>query len=251
MAISNRENAMISWLDQNPYKFYPHYDDQLSNAQVDMLIDGKFEVFDESWHESEWHYRQHADFDDIKSEFIKRFGLRHIEASWPISVQELFKEYRQICTKEVLEHCLTKTQTQIAVKPIKQSGNQIEFPNYDFPKEYNRYLSRYNKHYLGIENSWDAESMYYFDTLTLIGTVNLKDWYEKQAVPDFVKFGPDDFALTHNFINGSGGLGDVVIAKERKMRADIRNDKTCKYGVQSVFGFIGSVWKNELNCVWS
>ena len=247
----SRENRMLSWLDDNPYEFYPHSDDQLSSQQIDYILDGDIESFDEDWWSYENNLFEYADWDDIEKEFTHRFNLPHLKAAWPLKIRELFDTNKRICSKHVLEHCLTRTPTQIAVKPIKQSGNYIEFPNFDFDKHYNRYLNRYNKKYLGIENSWDAETCYYFDVLTINGSVDLKAWYEHGRKPDFIKFGPNDFALTHNFSNGSGGLGDVEITKERKMRADFRNDTSTRYGVQSVFGFISSVWKNELNCVWS
>ena len=254
LAIVSQETSlkMYAWLQQNPYCWYASsYDDQISNEQVDMIVAGKFDEFWESWNEYLWSIQQYADFSDIEDKFADEFKLKRGKDFWPTDIQDIFNEGKSYDASSLLDDSLRNTRTKIAVKPLKQNGNQIEFPNYAFDKSYNRYLQSYNKKYLGIENSWDAETTYSYDVLTIIGKINLKEWLTKGRIPDFIKFGPSDFALTHNFHNGAGGLGDVEIGVERKMRAEFRNDDTDSYGVDNVFGFVSSVWNNSLNCIWS
>lgn len=251
MFTSSLENRMVAWLEKNPYKFYPYQGDQLSQHQVELLIDGNFDDFHDNWFSYTDTLYQYAIWDDIEAAFAEEFKFRSAKSEWPEDKSELFDLFKQIDCSVLLEHNLKSTTAYVAVKPKKQSGNYIKFPHSDLSSKDNAYLNRYNKTYLGIENSWDAETCYCYDSLTIIGKVDLHAWYKRGRKPDFFKFSPDDFVLTHNYFNGSGGLGDVVITKTRKMRYDARLDDADAYGVQQVFGFTDDCWKNQLNFIWS
>ncbi|MGB0906909.1 MAG: hypothetical protein ACPGVT_05390 [Maricaulaceae bacterium] len=245
------ENLMISWLSEHPYEVYGHRNDEFSDKQIDLIVEGQIERFYEDWFDVECHYRNYADFSDIETAFAKQFHLHSPKSQWPEAIADIFDQNVLLCINDVLETCYRHSNPKIAVKPIKQSGNEIEFPHIHFERDYNRYLNRYNASYLGFENSHKAETCYTYDTLTVIGRIDLKHWLEQGRAPDFIQFGPEDMLLTHNSYNGSGGLGEISITKTRKMRANFRHDKTDRHGVDRVFMFVREAWDNDLNCIWA
>jgi len=241
---------MYEWLEDNPYVFYAAYDDKLPQKHVDLIVDGEMEAFREAWWEITIDMQSYADTSHIEASFASEFELNSSRDDWPETIQGIYEDGLQYDTSGYLRTCLSNTRTRIAAKPVKQSGENILFPHWHNSQAHNRYLNRYNKKYLGIESSHEAEVYYSFDALTVIGSIDLAQWLEQGRKPDFVRFGPDDFILSHNFFNGSGGVGDIIVTKERKMRAEFRNDETDSYGVQAVFGLVGECWENKIHCIW-
>lgn len=244
-------HKMISWIEDHPYRFYGHYNDELSGAQIDLILSGEIDRFYESWWETECSYGEHANFEDIEVDFAKQFHLHSPKSDWPEEISELFDAHKYYCTQDVLETALKNSRPKVAVKPIKQSGNMVEFPHSYFNPDYNRYLVRYNKWKFGIDNAWDAETCYIYDVMTLLGRVDLSDWLKRGRAPDFINIRQEDKIITHNYYNGSGGFSDIEINIPRKMRAEFRNDDTDPHGVDRVFEFVGSVWSTDLDCVWA
>lgn len=244
-------NEMIAWIEDHPYRFYGHYNDALSEGQIDLIVSGDIDRFYESWWETECSYGDYSDFSEIEADFAKKFHLHTPKCNWPEEISELFDAHKYYCTQDVLKTALENSRPKISVKPIKQSGNMVEFPHCNFPSAYNRYLVRYNRWKFGIENAWEAETCYTYDVMTLLGRIDLGEWLKRGCAPVFINIRQDDRIITHNYYNGSGGFGDIEIKIPRRMRAEFRNDDTDPHGVDRVFGFVGSVWNTDLDCVWA
>lgn len=247
-------DRMKVWLEKNPYEIYGDYNDSLTVEQAQMLLQGDIDSFHDSineWFDDFYHY---IDFSEIQDEFIKEFAEdMGVDPDADFNdldfvYQEVFDCHKRVNNSDFLDTCLRQTNYNVVAIPVKQSGNQIQFPHHNNEDSANRYHNKYLKDNLGVENGWDAETYYFYDVLKVCGRVDWQHIY-KNGPPSHITVSKENKpnCLTHNDWNGSGGTGYVDITKSKKFRASFIIDNDKSYGVDSVFGFSDSFWRKELD----
>lgn len=260
------------WAENNPYIAYGHYDDTLSDEQIDLMLEDR-QAFDESWWDIERNVSDYAEWGEIHEELIAAFADRLVAAypeeladwsddnalEWedlPEDVKQAFWENSCVDASDVLQTCLRNASRStyfLAIPSDPDSPNEdadeagaIGLPHSDFEDEENEARQRYLEEKFGIDG-WACESCYSHERLKVLGKLDLEEIYEK-GKPTTIRIDPHDSVIFHTSWNGSGCLGTPVITKTVTLPATFQRDAE-RYGVQSVYGFTGDVWKHTLNTI--
>lgn len=262
-------NALLSeisaMVEAEPYTVYGHYDDSLSEEQIGLLLESR-QAFEEAWWEVEINAADYADWSDLHKKIIATFGER-IMALWPDDfakndevedlewrdmpddVQETFRESEVVDCSDLLKTCLRNaSRNHFVAVPMDPDapdtdGDGIGPPNGDLSEEDNEARQHYLADKFGIDG-WKAESCYYHESLKVMGRLDLEEVYEK-GQPVAVEISPQDRLIFHTSWNGSGCLGPVEATKTVTLPAKFKLDSG-SYGIDSVYGFVGEVWANDI-----
>lgn len=250
-------DAVIKWMGENPYELYAHYDDELPVELIAKLLDRDPEALNEYENElidNNWMY---VEWDNVRSDLISALNISD-EVAESDDFDELFDECKSISTGDYIETVARNTRLHIVATPYigapgeyhfeeDQEDCLLLFPHGHLYEEENERRAKQLLDVLGVENPAEAETCYEFDTLKVMGSIDLADLIEN-GPPTHITFGPDDIdnIVTHNRVNGSGGCGTVRLTKTVTLPAMFRVDDGDSYGVDSVFGFVGEVWRRPL-----
>lgn len=249
-----------AFVEAHPYEVFGDYRDELTVEQASALLESR-EKFDEIWWEVELNASDYADWSELQREVVEQFGERIMAAfpddfakndeaddlEWrdmPEEVQEAFFESTVVDCSDLLQTCLKNCDLNIVAVPLKRNGEEIHPPHWEVGKEEYRKRARY------VRDAFDMdvdriESCYEHESLKVMGRLDWREVYEKGR-PVAVTITPQDQLIFHTAWNGSGCLGDVIIRKTKTMPARFVIDESYKYGVQSVYGFVGEVWRNQI-----
>lgn len=246
------------WLQNNPYKVYAcSYDDQLPREVVQALLEGSEDALSDFEFEIIDNAAPYVDWDEIRADLIReaKLGPAITESD---EFEELFESERWIDASEFLSDAARHTHLHIVATPHldipgaslfeeDQSEALFLFPHGYLSDEENARRAKQLLDVLGIENPDEAETCYEFDTLKVIGTLSVPDLIE-HGPPTHITIGPEDVdqLFTHNRVNGSGGLGTVRPTKTVTLPAQFRVDDGDRYGVDSVYGLTGQMWRYGL-----
>lgn len=241
------------YAESNPITICGDYRDELPADMIEALLDGNLDKFSELQWECELNMQEYETYSERESfdQWIKDNGLELSEDQeselWEIWSENQFRNY-----SDFWNTCFGNSRPHIVAIPEKRNGENIEFPNMDFDKRTNSRLNDYLRKVHGWDG-WKAETLYPYDILKVIGTIDLKELYEnlcKGLKPWGIRL-DQGYVITHNNFNGSGGLGNIGPSKSKApYKACFRFDNNDKYGVQAVFGFTESAWRDELNVVY-
>jgi len=253
-------------VEAKPYEVYGSYDDTLSNEQIALLLENR-QAFDEAWAAVEDNASFYADWSDLHADIIREFGERIMilfpddfavndeldDLEWrdmPEEVKEAFNQATVVDCTDLLETCLRNASRGYFValptdpEAPDTDGDGIGPPNGDLSDEDNAARQKYLADKFGIDG-WAAESMYYHERLKVLGRIDLQAVY-KHGKPASVTIGPDSMLLFHTSWNGAGCMGDVTATKTVTLPATFELDSGRRYGIDSVYGFVGSVWANDI-----
>lgn len=253
---------MSAWLLANPYVPYVHYDDCFSSEQVATLLESR-EKFDESlndWRYSFYDYPENWQY--IESEMLDAFRER-IFALYPDDLPadiddadeltmdnipddllDLYQADRMFDETDAIDQMFRNTRVNIVAAVRKRNGDEVNPPNGDCDADENRKRLRYLKDTFGMDG-WALESCYEHESLKVMGKLDLSEVYAK-GKPVAITFGPESHLIFHTLWNGSGCLGDVTSQNTVTMAAEFACDDAHRWGIQSVYGFIGEVWADTL-----
>lgn len=255
---------IAAFVEANPYTVYGDYRDELSDEQIDLLLEDR-QKFDEAWWEVEINASDYAEWGELHGEIIEKFGERIMEEfpddfakndeaddlEWrdmPQEVVDAFHENSVVDCSDLLKTCLRNSSAYFVAVPLDHDSpdsdeGRIGPPNGDLDEEVNEARQKYLADKFGIDG-WAAESCYYHESLKVMGKLDLEEVYEK-GQPKAITIGPDSSLIFHTGWNGSGCMGDVKATKTVTLPARFQRD--CgKYGIQAVYGFVGSVWAEDL-----
>lgn len=247
---------MAKWCNDNPCEIYADYRDELPQKMAQLILDGKFDDFWESAYEREFEITDYPEFWFFwESEFASEFGYDSF-SEMPEFVKEIAYENRMTDSRDFWRTCARNTRVHVNVILHKRNGELVYGPNlwqWD-SEEYER--ARYIARAFGFDKAPRAvaESLelvyggYDMECAVIFGTVDLWEILESGKKPEFVTVNQDDSdnLLFYDFSNGAGNMGTLKIGKERKFRASFHIDGTRGYGIDSCYGFCGSVWSHEL-----
>jgi hypothetical protein len=244
---------MAIWIEKTPYVAYGDYNDKLNDKQAQMLINGNFEAFDESWFQVERHVSDYAEWSYWEKEFVE-FFYPDIDVEYgdlPQGIQDLVCETRYIDCSDLLRTCCRNWRGHVVARLKKRNGDHIEFPTSYHDKTESRAMQHYLKTTCGIDG-WKAEATYTETYLCVLGSVDLWELYQKQQKPEFIQISENNcFTIGVDSMNGSGTGGpDQYKGKKRVMSALFFVDGQRGYGVDDIFGLTGECWQNELNIVY-
>lgn len=253
---------MSAWLADNPYEPYVHYDDCFSAEQVATLLESR-EKFDEDLNEWRFgHYDYPENWQYIESEMLDEFRERIFALyrddlpEWlddaddldmdniPADVETCYQENRIIDDGDAIDQMFRNTRVNIVAAVRKRNGEEVNPPHGDLDADENRKRLRYLKDTFGMDG-WALESCYEHESLKVMGKLDLSEVYAK-GKPVAITFGPESHLIFHTLWNGSGCLGDVTSQKTVTMAAEFACDDAHRWGIQSVYGFVGEVWADTL-----
>lgn len=130
------ENKIAKYLDENHVTIYADYNDELSDDMVNYLLQGDLEAFGEAMFEIECNV---FDYEHYKG------MLEELELEDSDEVRNIFNQYVVYDFSYFWRSCMRNTRVKAVATPVKRNGEEIEFPGYDFDKEYNRQLQSYHK----------------------------------------------------------------------------------------------------------
>jgi hypothetical protein len=269
-AVMAKREALLSdistWAEANPYKVYGDYRDELGPELAGTLLESR-EKFDEEFWEIERNAADYAEWGDhhkelceefeerIREAYPDEFGDDDSEVEWdalPYEVQTAFEESSCVDCSDFLDTMLRSTRLHIVAVPVDpdapeaacEEGGIISPPNFALDAETNEARQAYLAEKFGIDG-WAAESCYNHECLKVMGRLDLREVYEKGR-PKAVTITPQDNLIFHTSFNGSGCLGDVKATKEVTLAASFVVDDGDRYGIDSVYGFTGEPWSQDI-----
>lgn len=255
---------IAAWAEANPPKAYGDRNDTLTSEQVETLLTSR-EAFDEEWWEVERHCYDYVDWDSVREECLREFRALLADAyglpedfKWrdlPHEVDEALMESVWVDTSDLLDTCLRHASRTVNIVAIPSDPNApgddcdepgaIHLPHGNLSDEENEARQRYLAETFGIDG-WACESMYEHERLKVLGKLDLREVYEK-GTPTNITIDPQDSLIFHTSWNGSGCMGSPVASKTVTLPATFEVDENRRWGVQSVYGFVGEVWRHTLN----
>lgn len=247
--MSKRLERLAAWIERNPYKVYADYRDTISDEQAQMLLAGEFQEFDESMWEWEVNCDDYAEWHEWESEFAQQAGYDEWE-SMPEWLQDFASESRFVDCSDMIRGAIRNYSGNVIAWLQKRNGDYIEFPfPYNDASE-NKRLRRYLKEACGIAG--DSEAYYEGTRLTALGTVDLWEVYRKQKRPTHIVMCSNTKTIGHEPWQGSGTMANDAYAGKsgRVFPAKFFIDgKNPGYGVDSIFGLSGHMWRDELDVI--
>lgn len=246
----------IKHSENNPIEIYADYQDTIPDEWASHLLAGDLESFEEAMYEAETSLYLHAldyqapeNFDNWSSS-CENYDLLTDEQADLIT--EHYQEHQVINAAGYWEDCLRNTRLHIVAIPIKQRSEEyIELPHYSRSKQDNTSLCKYLERVHGWDG-WEFETLYGYDVLKVCGTLDFLDVY-KNLLRGKKIYGVRlrGSIVSHNNINGSGGHPATSGSKSAHFyKADFNIDSLDRYGVQEVFGFSESWWRDELEVTY-
>lgn len=249
-----------AWLEDNGYEAYADYRDEVPVEAVTALLQGDTDTFYAAFDEVERGTFEYADFTYLKDKCISALGLDPDIKDDP-EFDEVFMENVWIDMGDYIKTASRNTRLHITAtpytgEPLKPGERLFEedqddrlflFPHGYCSEDENERRRKKLSDVLGVMFPEEAETVYEFDELKMLGTLDIADIIEN-GPPTHITLGPDvpNELVTHNAVNGSGGCGIVRPTKTVTLPAMFQVDNEDRYGVDSVFGFVGEVWAKPL-----
>lgn len=259
MALSSETVAAIcKWCDDNPYTVYADYRDELSEDVVRALLEGDREPLHDLLDEVGMNALDYADWDDLFADMARDLKLGDLDEDDEEEAKDILRENLSADTWGWAKSAANNTRLHFTAMPyVGEPGQRLFEEDQDerlflFPHAYcgeeeNERRATMLRANLGILFPEEAETCYEFDTLKVIGRIDIADLLE-EGVPTHITFGPNDSdnLFTHNEVNGSGGLGTIKLDREVTFPAVFKLDSGNRYGVDAVYGLVGEVWAKPL-----
>lgn len=256
-----------AWLQENGDEAYADYRDELPVEAIAELLQGNREAFDEELCRIQDHfymYQEEESWSYLRDKLTAHLGIDEEDLSEEqrAELQEVFEENRWIDISDWIKSAARNTRIHVTATPYSppllkpgerpifeedQDERLFLFPHGYCSDEENERRRKKLIEVLGIMYPEEAETCYEFDELKMLGTLDVLDLIEN-GPPTHITIGPDipNELITHNSVNGSGGLGNIKPTKTVTLPAMFEVDNDAHYGVDSVFGFVGEVWAKEL-----
>lgn len=237
---------------ENPITIYGAPGDELPDDIIDAILDGKTDKAQESMFDVECNMQCYEHYNPEREQFEQWVKDNDLELSEEEET-ELYETYSGNITRDYSDFwntCFNNTRVNIAVTLLDDNGEVVYGPCFENGEEENKVIQDYLFEKTG-DSGEKAELCYSSECLKVFGTYDLKTLFEK-GLPKKIKIGPNDAdnLLFHGSWNGSGSLGSFKPTKEAVFDCKLRNDKSHKYGIDAVYGFVGSVWSHELDFVF-
>lgn len=259
-------NDIATWAENNPYVAYGDRNDTLSAEQVTTLLSDPDKFLEQWWDEVDHNCYLYGDWSYLHDECLDHFRDRLIEcypdmvdedSTWrdlPDEVHDSFQEGENVDTSDMLDTCLRHASRTVNIVAIVSDPNSpdddadepgaIRLPHVHLSDEENEKRQRYLEETFGIDG-WACESMYEHERLCIPGRLDLKHVYE-HGVPETVTITPEHYMVFHTAWNGSGAMDTPHSKKTVTLPARFIVDEARKWGLDSVYGFTGEVWRHEL-----
>lgn len=239
---------MTEYVEKNPYKIYGDYRDEISDEQAAMILEGKIDSFWESIWEWEISASDHADWSYWESEFAEEFDFE----SWddvPEEIQEFVYQERIVDCSDMVDSAIRNKRVHVAAIPKNENGDYFDVPHYDLEPADNARLFVDLRNTFGILEPWSIEPTYSSEVLKVCGTLDLAEIIKNDRLPTHITLTPawSDQVLFHTSGCGAGNCGSVKLTRTVTVPCDFRNDETDRYGIDAVYGFVGSVWAEEFD----
>lgn len=238
--MSKRLDRLNAWIERNPYKIYGDYRDTITHEQAQMLLDGDFQAFDESMWEWEINATDYIDWDDWESEFAQEAGYE----SWddmPQWLQDHASELRFTDCSDLIQTAISNYSGHVVATPRKRNGEPIEYLG-AWGQAWDKRQAEYLRRHCGIDPR-KSEPTYSGTYMRAIGRLDFLELYKAQRKPVAIQMSPNQTTIGHERLNGSGTMGDDQYkGRVRFMPATFHIDNLDRYGIDSVFGLVGSMW---------
>lgn len=263
---------VMKWIDAHPNPVYAvSYDDIITNEMARLLMQGKFNEFDQAVEEAHDDYtRSDAFWADWESDFARAFGFE----SWsdvPEDMQEDIRDERQVdldpWTQDAIRHWSGHVVATFTRPDLPEGDNLIYAPLFyrdeldERETEHARYLLETFAPALGEGDGMPAEKLvesldvvyggYDREHLVLGGRLDLLAIWKARQAPTGVTLGPKDNQnlLFYDFSNGCGNMGQLNLTRTVTLPATFDCDDLHRYGVDKCYGFTGSWWRHEIEAV--
>lgn len=243
---------IIDYCEKNPVTIYADYRDEIPENLVTLLLEKGRQAFEESAWEYEismqdsWY---EYGFCNYVQECADSLDIELTDES--DDIRDLIQENLVFDFSDFWKTAARNTRVKIALIPVNPETDgyfdAVHWEN-DFSENLNR--ARALTKYFGIRNYRKIESCYSHESLKIMGKVDLWEFMQHENVPEYWDISPQDKGIFHTSWNGSGCLGDVTITKKCRIKCNAVIDTASKYGIDAVYGFVGSVWSSELSPVW-
>lgn len=252
-------DAVLAWLGENGYTVYADYRDEIPSEWVQFLLDGEKEKLAEKVHDLSFHYRDSDSASYHADQCIEKLGLdkslKDNDEFMDLVRDEMWFDMDGWLSTAARNTRLNFTATPHSGEPgdkmfeEDQDERLFLFPHGHLSEDENERRRKKLNELFGIEPDGDS-NMYEFDELKVLGRLDINELIEK-GPPTYIVISPDmrNTIVSHNSVNGSGGLGDLKPTKTAKLPAMFQIDEP-RYGVDAVFGFVGEVWAEPLPAEW-
>lgn len=251
------KNLVTTWCKENPYTVYADRDDVISDEMAEKLLDAqtvaeleeaKSDIENEI-DEGMWNY--HAQIEDEQfKECVKEIELNFEDAEEKDATLEFFRENFKFCTSDFIKTCVRHWSGHIVATVLDKNGEPFESPclNDHSLEEMRRLKAKWKRSFkLSKEDAEQLtrETMYSGTYLKICGTIDLWDLWEKGKPITRMKLNKHCSIIIHCGGNGSGNCWEPTINVDRWVKVKVGLDHP-RYGVQAVYGMVGSFWRNEI-----
>lgn len=225
--------TIIKYCADNPYEFYADRNEAFGVKELQLLLDNKFEAFDEEVMRIEDSVYAYLEWDWWNKELCTHLKVDELTEE----MLEVAQDHRWISTSDYISALLQNSsrQTYVVGYLKKTSGDNI------WGAGDQRYLLKT----FGYEQTELSEG-----DLCVLGKLDFKDIYNKQQSPTHIEISKYDSLIFHNPSEGSGSSEFEIYAHaERRwcFKCTFYVDGTYGYGVQDTFGFAPEMWSADLN----
>lgn len=250
-------DKIAKYCEDNPVKIYGDYNDCLSDELAETLIESGRQAFEESAWEWEINIQDNwysYGYNDYRRELTDSLDIHDSDNDELAEfVDDTIRDHIWFDFSDFWDTCFRNTRLHITLEPINpETGETFDAVNpwLDFHENLTR--ARALVKYFGIRNYKRIESLYEHESLKICGYIDLSEYMEHESLPDKFTIMAGDTAIFHTSWNGSGCMGDVDITRNIDIACNVRIDGNSRYGVQSVYGFCESFWRDtELRPVWN
>lgn len=242
--------SLTEYCENNPVIIYADYRDELSSDQISALLERGAESFWESAWDSEI-YIQDSWYEYGFKEYVKE-ALKDCDISDDDKAADIIQENLIFDFSDFWKSCARNTQVNITLTPINPETDE-PFYTVHYHQSFSDMLAnaRALRKYFGMRDFRKIESCYDHEVLRICGHVDLCALI-KNGMPEQWRINPGDNCVFHTSWNGSGALGDFSIRKSAVLKCRVELDAANRYGVDAVYGFCGSFWREtELTPVYN
>lgn len=226
--------TIIKYCEDNQYEVYANRCEVFSNKQLQLLLDGDFEKFDDEVVHIENSLYDYVDWDWWNEGLCAHLKVDELTEK----MLEIAQDHRGVDTSGYIETLLQNSshQTYVAGYLTKASGGNIWGDGDD-----RDYLLKT----FGFDQTETCNGY-----LCALGKLDFKDIYNKQQAPTHIEISRYDNLIFHQPSSGSGSSEFEIYARDERrwvFKCDFYVDGRFGYGVQETFGFSPEMWGADLN----
>lgn len=251
------ETAAYGWASRNPLPVHADYRDELPDDMAQMILEGRFDDF--AWECMEHEFRMQDDpqfwhyWHQECAEALGYEGWNDMSTAEQVAAEEA----RFLDTVDYWRTLCRNARPKVVATLLTMRGDQIYAPDLQYYDPEERHRARYIRNAFGFDGAprevagrlGVVYGGYDRECAVVIGTVDLWEILQARKIPKYITVGPRDsdqlFFYEHS--NGCGNLGSMKIQNTRRFRVDLHIDGTRGYGIDSTYGFVGSMWTHELD----